>query len=64
MKEFVQAACFYRSLDEDEKKDLAETIAADIIFFDDDMQRSVIELLQMVDSSLAKHVAEINNFTI
>lgn len=64
MKEFVQAACFYRSLDEDGKKDLAETIAADIIFLDEDMQRRIIELLQMVDSSLAKYVAEINNFTI
>ena len=38
MKEFIQAADFYRSLDDDEKNDLADAIAVDIFFLEDDLQ--------------------------
>lgn len=64
MKEFIQAAVFYRSLDDDEKNDLAETIAGDIFFLDDNLQREIIGIMGIVDKRLASDIAERNGFTI
>ena len=64
MKEFIQAAVFYRSLDDDEKNDLAEAIAGDIFFLDDNLQREIIGIMGIVDKRLASDIAERNGFTI
>lgn len=64
MKELIQAGNYYRSLEEKEKNDLADSIAADIYFLDDKLQEKVLEILQKVDSELQEKVAEINNFTL
>lgn len=64
MKEFIQAAGFYRSLDDDEKNDLAEAIAGDIFFLDDSLQREIIDIMGVVDKRLASDIAERNGFTI
>lgn len=64
MKEFIQAADFYRSLGEDEKKDLAEAIANDIFFLDYGLQEEIISIMGMVDRRLASDIAERNGFTI
>ncbi|MCI6821039.1 MAG: hypothetical protein MR884_06230 [Clostridiales bacterium] len=64
MKEFIQAADFYRSLDDDEKNDLADAIAVDIFFLEDDLQEEIIEIMGIVDKRLASDIAERNGFTI
>ena len=57
MKEFIQAADFYRSLDDDEKNDLADAIAVDIFFLEDDLQEEIIEIMGIVDKRLASDIA-------
>ena len=64
MKEYIQAGNFYRSLNESEKKDLADSIAADIFFLDDNLQGKILDMLMMVDSELREKVADITNFTL
>lgn len=64
MKEFVQAGNYYRSLSEDEKRDLIESIASSIFFLEDDLQREVLLLIRKVDNTLSDEIAKINNFTI
>ena len=64
MKECIQAGNFYRSLDEQEKNDLADAIAADIFFLDNRLQEKVLELLHIVDPELKDKVDCINNFTL
>ena len=64
MKEFIQAAGFYRRLDDDEQNDLAESIAGDIFFLDDRLQREIIDIMGVVDKRLASDIAERNGFTI
>lgn len=64
MKEFVQAGNYYRSLSEEEKKDLTESIASSIFFLEDDLQRDVLLLIKKVDNTLSGEIAKINNFTI
>lgn len=64
MKECVQAGNFYRSLEEQEKNDLADAIAADIFFLDNHLQEKVLELLRMVDPELKDKVDCINSFTL
>lgn len=64
MKEFVQAGNYYRSLSEDEKRDLIESIASSIFFLEDDLQRDVLLLIRKVDNTLSDEIAKINNFTI
>ena len=58
MKEFIQAADFYRSLDDDEKNDLADAIAVDIFFLEDDLQEEIIEIMGIVDKRLASDIAK------
>ena len=64
MKEFIQARNFYRSLTENKKNDLADSIAADIFFLDETLQKKVIELLFLVDAELKEKVMNINSFTL
>lgn len=64
MRELIQAANFYDALDETERRDLAEAVAADIIFLDDDMQLKIIKMMEDVDRRLAADIAERNSFTI
>ena len=64
MKEFILARNFYRSLTENKKNDLADSIAADIFFLDETLQKKVIELLFLVDAELKEKVVNINSFTL
>ena len=64
MKECIQAGNFYRSLEKQEKNDLADAIAADIFFLDNNLQKKVLELLHMVDPELKDKVDCINSFTL
>ncbi|MGN0703728.1 MAG: catalase-related domain-containing protein [Lentihominibacter sp.] len=64
MKEYIQAGNFYRSLEDREKNDLADAIAADIFFLDDSLQQKVLDLLHMVDPELKQKIEDINDFTL
>lgn len=59
----MQAAVFYNSLTEQQKKDLTEAIAEDIFFLDDDLQSEILKLLGNVDFQLSEKVKIRNNFT-
>ena len=64
MKEMIQAGNFYNSLKEDERKDLIDAIAEDIVFLDDRLQRGVMDILNRVSPGFGDEVAKRNNFTI
>lgn len=64
MKELIQAADFYASLNEEEKADLAEAIAADIFFLNQELQHGILSLLYEVDPRLGEEVSRRNDFTI
>lgn len=64
MKEYMQAGEFYESLSEAGKKDLAESIAADIFFLDDKLQENILAILDDISHELSVAVERINNFTI
>ena len=63
MKEFIQAVRFYESLSVEEKRELAEAIAEDIFFLDNELQLNVIELLSNVSAELSEQIRERNTFT-
>ncbi|NLD20271.1 MAG: hypothetical protein GX663_08530 [Clostridiales bacterium] len=64
MREAQQAAEFYKSLSEEEREDLAEAVAADIYFFDENMQEKIRKLIESTNMELWKKIAERNNFTL
>lgn len=64
MKEYIQAARFYNSLNSQEQRDLEESIAASIYFLDAELQENIILMMRRVDIRLSEKIAEINNFTI
>ena len=64
MKEFYQAGRFYRSLSPEEREDLAEAVAENIFFLDEELQKKVAELLGTVDSGLGAEIMKRNNFTM
>lgn len=64
MREIKQAAAFYNSLSEAQKKELIEAVAEDIFFLDDELQFRIIELLSSVEPLFAEAVKTRNNFTI
>ena len=63
LKEFIQAGRFYESLSVEEKWELAEAIAEDIFFLDNELQLNVIELLSNVSAELSEQIRERNTFT-
>lgn len=63
MNEIIQAGKFYDNLQEKQKEDLAEVIAEDIFFLDDDLQAEILKLLNSVDVELHKEVMNRNDFT-
>ena len=64
MREFKQARSFYEELNERERSDLAETIATDIFFMDDEFQKDIIEFLMEIEPDLVRRIKEINGFTL
>ena len=64
MREFKQARSFYEELNERERSDLAETIATDIFFMDDEWQKDIIEFLMEIEPDLVRRIKEINGFTL
>lgn len=64
MREFKQARSFYEELNERERSDLAETIATDIFFMDDEFQKDIIEFLMEIEPDLVRRIKEINSFTL
>lgn len=60
MKEFTQAGDFYRSLSAHERDDLIDSVAEDIFFLDDELQKKVISLLGKADIELGIMVEEKN----
>jgi len=64
MREFQQARSFYEELNERERSDLAETIANDIFFVDDEFQEDIIEFLMKIEPDLVRRIKEINGFTL
>lgn len=64
MKELIQARNFYESLVVEKRKELRDTIAEDIMFYDEELQRRVIEILMTVSDEFGRDVAERNSFTI
>ena len=63
MKELIQAGNFYDSLSEEEKNELADSIAADIFFINEELQHELLEMLGMVSCGLREKIEEINSFT-
>lgn len=63
LKEFIQAGRFYESLSVEERRELAEAIAEDIFFLDNELQLNVIELLSNVSAELSEEIRERNTFT-
>ena len=47
----------------EEKRELAEAIAEDIFFLDNELQLNVIELLSNVSAELSEQIRERNTFT-
>lgn len=64
MREKIQAGKFYRGLTEKQKKDLAETVAEDIYFLEDDLQIRILELLDDIDSDFGSSVRKRNIVTV
>ncbi len=64
MKEAVQAGKFYRGLSDKQKRDLAEAVAEDIFFLDDDLQKRIIELLDSIDHELGSNVRQCNHIRV
>jgi catalase len=64
MKEFHQLRSFYAGLTESERADLAETIATDIYFLDEELQQEIIKFLNDIEENLGFRVREINGFTL
>ncbi|HIU26167.1 MAG TPA: hypothetical protein IAC50_06730 [Candidatus Copromorpha excrementigallinarum] len=60
MKEFYQAGRFYRSLSPEEREDLAEAVAENIFFLDEELQEKVVLLLEKADRELGNKVKEKN----
>lgn len=59
----AQAKTFYNSLSEEEKDLIAEGIAEDIYFIDDEACEKVLCTLQSTDHDLAERIRKINGFT-
>ena len=59
----AQAKAFYNSLSEEEKDLIAEGIAEDIYFIDDEVCDKVLYTLQSTDHDLAERIRKINGFT-
>lgn len=59
----MQAGSFYKSLPEEQKKDLTEAVAEDIFFLDEELQREVIKLLNEASEELGAAVKKRNDFT-
>lgn len=60
MKEFYQAGRFYRSLSPEEREDLAEAVAENIFFLDEELQEKVVLLLEKADRELGNKIKEKN----
>ncbi len=60
MKEFYQAGRFYRSLSPEEREDLAEAVAENIFFLDEELQGKVVLLLEKADRELGNKIKEKN----
>ena len=63
MKELVQAGNYYKGLNDEQKKDLAESIATDIFFLEDELQLKVIDIFAKVDIELSEEIKQRNSFT-
>ena len=63
IQEKIQAAEYISNLTESEKRDLCESIAEDIYFLDEQLQKEIIDLLYEISPEISKHISEINSFT-
>ncbi len=59
----AQAGEFYRSLPERERENLAEAIAEDIFFMEDEVCQRLMCALHEVDEELEERIRKINGFT-
>lgn len=56
MKEFAQAAEYYRQMTDKEKKALAENLAESLLFENEDVRQTVLEYMGRVDGTLEKNL--------
>jgi len=64
MREFDQIRSFYIGLSENQRCDMAEAIADDILFLDEELQRDVIVFLNRIEPDLGEQIKKINDFTL
>lgn len=64
MKEFAQAGAFFEELAPEEKEQLCETLASDLYFLSDAMQREILAMLEQIHPQLGACVRERNSFTM
>lgn len=64
MMHMTQVKEFYRSLSDEEKKDLCEAIAEDIYFLDEGIQADVLALMEKAEPEISARIRQINSFTI
>lgn len=63
MMQKQQVGEFYRSLTEEQRRELCMAIAEDIYFLEDALQERVLALLQEAEPEISRRIREINSFT-